>query len=219
MFESDRRPDLLSPTVVAELRREPHVKRSGGRAAALAAIMDAVREAPAPTRATPAARRRLALRPAPPRWALRRGVFSAAGGALAASLALSATWLGTIGHAARARAANVIADSAARAVPAMARLVGAGVLRDSLVDRALVLAIRDTLRVVHFAFEAPATARVALVGDFTQWDTNAVALHRSGNAWRADVKVGAGRHRYGFVVDDTQWVAMAERSRAVADTI
>jgi 1,4-alpha-glucan branching enzyme len=101
----------------------------------------------------------------------------------------------------------------------MARLVGASVLRDSLVDRALVLAIRDTLRVVHFAFEAPAAARVALVGDFTRWDTNEVALDRSGKAWRADVNFGAGRHRYGFVVDDTQWVAMADRTRAVADTI
>jgi hypothetical protein len=216
MFESDRAHDTLPPSVVAELRRAVPPRHTGGRAGAIASIMAAVHAAPTPHRA--AARARFSLRPVAPRWA-RRGIFSPSGAALVACLTLCATWLGAIGDAGRVRARETLADSAARVAPAVARLVRPGVLRDSLLDRALVLAIDDTLRVVRFVLDAPSASRVALVGDFTGWATRAVPLHRDGERWAADVALVGGRHRYGFVVDDTQWVARGRDSRALPDTL
>lgn len=217
MFESDRARDGMPEELIAALRRPMTSTRAGGRAAAVASIMDAVRRAPAPTR-RPGVPGHLTLRPAPPRWARRRGMLSPVGALLAACVTLVVTWLGAIGDAGRVRARETIADSAARVVPAVAHLVRPGVIRDSLLDASLVVAIADTLRVVHFVLEAPRAAQVALVGDFTRWDTNAVALHREGARWAADVAVRGGRHRYGFVVDETRWIA-ATPARAAEDTI
>ena len=54
-------------------------------------------------------------------------------------------------------------------------------------DSVLTVAIRDTLALVRFSLIAPRDAR-------------------SGE-WEAQVAMVRGRHRYAFVVDDTQWVA------------
>ena len=68
-------------------------------------------------------------------------------------------------------------------------------------------AIRDTLRLVRFVLAAPAARSVALVGDFNGWSASAtpLAADRAG-AWAAAVALAPGRHRYAYVVDDTQWV-------------
>jgi hypothetical protein len=68
-------------------------------------------------------------------------------------------------------------------------------------------AIRDTLRLVRFVLTAPAARSVALVGDFNGWSRRATPLVvERGGAWVAAVALAPGRHRYAYVVDDTQWV-------------
>ena len=60
---------------------------------------------------------------------------------------------------------------------------------------------------LHFAIGAPAANRVALVGDFNQWDPHASPLVRSADGrWQAHVAVPPGRYEYAFVIDDGQWV-------------
>src|SRR5688500_13285420 len=69
-------------------------------------------------------------------------------------------------------------------------------------------AIRDTLRIVQFMLTAPAASRVALAGDFNGWDTRGTPLARDSRdgRWAITLALAPGRHRYAYVVDDTQWV-------------
>jgi hypothetical protein len=211
MFDAHDDLETLPPSLAAALRRD--VRPVRGRDAAVVAIMDAVRAAPAPRRGSVRSRL-LTLRPMRPRWALRRGALSPAGAMLAACLTLAVGWLGTLGGQ---RGVGVRPMSGEQAVGS----VRPSTIRDSLLDNAIVLAIRDTVRMVRFALEAPAASRVALVGDFTGWGDRAVPLRRRGSSWAADVPLRFGRHRFGFVVDDSQWVG-AGRAAArgyAADTV
>ena len=85
-------------------------------------------------------------------------------------------------------------------------------------DSVLSVAIRDTLALVRFSLIAPRAARVELVGDFNAWRSGATTLERDAQsgAWVAHVAVAHGRHRYAFVVDDTQWVADPAAPAALA---
>jgi hypothetical protein len=223
MFDAHDDLDTLPPSLSAALRRD--VRPARGRDAAVGAIMDAVRAAPAPQRGR-ARSRLLSLRPMRPRWALRRGALSPAGAMLAACLTLAVGWLGMLGGQ-RGLVAPVGQGTAS------AGSVRPSVIRDSLLDNAIVVAIRDTVRMVRFALEVPAASRVAVVGDFTGWGAQAVALRRRGGAWWGDVPLRNGRHTFGFVVDDSQWVGATRAAahgyradtlalapaRAVGDTI
>jgi predicted carbohydrate-binding protein with CBM48 len=82
------------------------------------------------------------------------------------------------------------------------RASGAHLLGDTV-----AATLRDTMRLVQFMLVAPAASRVALAGDFNAWNLRATPLGRSGDGpWTVAVALPAGRHRYAFVVDDTQWV-------------
>ena len=68
--------------------------------------------------------------------------------------------------------------------------------------------VRDTTHLVRFALVAPGAARVTVVGDFNAWEPEATPLARADDStWTASLALNVGRHRYAFVVDDTQWVA------------
>lgn len=69
-------------------------------------------------------------------------------------------------------------------------------------------ALRDTLRIVQFMLTAPAASRVSLAGDFNGWDARSTPLARStrDGRWAVTLALAPGRHRYAYVVDDTQWV-------------
>ncbi len=68
--------------------------------------------------------------------------------------------------------------------------------------------VHDTTRLVRFALVAPAASRVTLVGDFNGWGPETTPLARADDStWTALLALNVGRHRYAFVVDDTQWVA------------
>lgn len=111
-------------------------------------------------------------------------------------IALAASFVGLI-------CVNAVQSLAGRSGADAPAVASAG-LGDSVAN-----ALHDTLRLVRFMFEAPSARRVTLVGDFNRWDPRATPLataERRG-AWSATVALGPGRHRYAFVVDDTQWLA------------
>lgn len=57
-------------------------------------------------------------------------------------------------------------------------------------------------RVVKFVLVAPQAAKVALVGDFNGWDSNATPAERqSDGSWATYVPLKPGRHVYSFVLD------------------
>jgi hypothetical protein len=60
---------------------------------------------------------------------------------------------------------------------------------------------------VQFMLIAPSATRVALVGEFNDWDPAATPMVRaSGGAWHVALPLARGRHVYAFVVDGTSWV-------------
>jgi len=75
-----------------------------------------------------------------------------------------------------------------------------------------VAARPDTVHVVRFVLVNPDAKRVALVGNFNQWQKNATLLHATGTAgvWTVDVPLRNGRHEYAFIVSDQDgehWIA------------
>ena len=61
---------------------------------------------------------------------------------------------------------------------------------------------------VRFELHAPGAARVALVGDFNDWDPAATPMRCEAVAgrWSVSLPVSRGRHVYGFVVDRRHWL-------------
>lgn len=62
----------------------------------------------------------------------------------------------------------------------------------------------------QFVLVAPHAARVAVVGDFNDWDaarTPMRPLRADGTVWTAVVPLAPGRYRYAFLVDGSQWLA------------
>ena len=61
---------------------------------------------------------------------------------------------------------------------------------------------------VRFTLEIPGSSRVALVGDFNDWNPDATPLAPAGpSAWTVTIPLPPGRYRYTFVVDGSRWVA------------
>lgn len=70
---------------------------------------------------------------------------------------------------------------------------------------------------VQFVFVAPQARRVAVVGDFNDWDVAASPLTSSGGVWSRQIDVPFGRHDYAFVVDGERWVRDPNAPQAPAD--
>jgi hypothetical protein len=60
---------------------------------------------------------------------------------------------------------------------------------------------------ITFALSAPAAGRVALIGDFNDWNPDANPLQRRSSQWSVTLKLKPGRYRYSFVVDGSSWQA------------
>ena len=60
---------------------------------------------------------------------------------------------------------------------------------------------------VQFVFVHRTAQRVALVGDFNDWDPRATPLVSSGGVWSATVPLEPGRVLYSFIVDEHAWYA------------
>lgn len=72
---------------------------------------------------------------------------------------------------------------------------------------------------VQFVVTAPGATRVALVGDFNEWNPMATALRATERAgvWSVIVPLAPGRHEYAFVVDGERWMHDPAAPRAASD--
>jgi 1,4-alpha-glucan branching enzyme len=61
---------------------------------------------------------------------------------------------------------------------------------------------------VQFVLSAPGASGVSLVGDFNDWDPNAIPLRPTsdGAVWSVTIPLEPGRHEYAFLVDGSTWV-------------
>jgi hypothetical protein len=113
-----------------------------------------------------------------------------AAAATLAVVALGGTLVGRVAAGDEAARRDAVVAESTSAAAATARLVAAPAVP----------------RVVRFTLRAPDARRVALVGDFNGWDATAAPLARRGDEWTIVIPVAPGRHVYGFVVDDAQWI-------------
>ena len=61
-------------------------------------------------------------------------------------------------------------------------------------------------RPVRLRLAAPASSRVAVVGDFNNWDPAATPLRRAGGGtWIVELRLKPGRYHYTFLIDGRRW--------------
>jgi hypothetical protein len=62
-------------------------------------------------------------------------------------------------------------------------------------------------RQVYFRLDAPASSRVAVVGDFNDWDPAATPLRPTGDhgTWVVELRLKPGRYHYTFLIDGRRW--------------
>jgi Carbohydrate-binding module 48 (Isoamylase N-terminal domain) len=62
-------------------------------------------------------------------------------------------------------------------------------------------------RPVHLRLDAPASSRVAVVGDFNDWDPSATPLRLvgKGGVWMVELRLKPGRYNYTFLIDGRRW--------------
>jgi hypothetical protein len=60
--------------------------------------------------------------------------------------------------------------------------------------------------VTRFVYMAPTATRVAVTGDFVNWEPAGIPLEPRGNGvWIAELRLQPGLHYYVFVIDGTEW--------------
>lgn len=59
---------------------------------------------------------------------------------------------------------------------------------------------------VHFRLDAPQATRVALAGDFTEWQPEYELFEQQPGVWSVVVPLEPGVHDYAFVIDGQRWV-------------
>ena len=62
-------------------------------------------------------------------------------------------------------------------------------------------------RQVYLRLDAPASSRVAVVGDFNDWDPAATPLRPTGDhgTWVVELRLKPGRYHYIFLIDGRRW--------------
>jgi Carbohydrate-binding module 48 (Isoamylase N-terminal domain) len=62
-------------------------------------------------------------------------------------------------------------------------------------------------RPVRLRLAAPTSSRVAVVGDFNDWDPAATPLHPAGDGgtWIVELRLKPGRYHYTFLIDGRRW--------------
>lgn len=62
--------------------------------------------------------------------------------------------------------------------------------------------VKKTVKPVNFVCSAPEAKAVSLVGDFNDWDPQALPMKRHPDgSWTGQVTLGQGHHHYQFVID------------------
>ena len=59
---------------------------------------------------------------------------------------------------------------------------------------------------VHFRLDAPQATRVALAGDFTEWQPEYELFEQQPGVWSVVVPLQPGVHDYAFVIDGQRWI-------------
>ncbi|MES2124114.1 MAG: isoamylase early set domain-containing protein [Gemmatimonadota bacterium] len=71
---------------------------------------------------------------------------------------------------------------------------------------------------VTFALDQPVPGHVALVGDFTDWRTDRLAMTpRDGGGWEVTLRLRPGRYRFAYVADDGEWIPDPSAAPAADD--
>jgi 1,4-alpha-glucan branching enzyme len=99
-------------------------------------------------------------------------------------------------------------------------LVAGSVVATWLGSRRLVgspEAVGPASQPVRFTLEASGLRRVAVVGDFNNWDPRATPMRRHGGTWDITLPLQPGRYRYSFVADDQKYLADPGRPPAGDD--
>ncbi len=70
-----------------------------------------------------------------------------------------------------------------------------------------VVAVPTDARPVSLHLKAPASSRVAVVGDFNDWDPAATPLRPAGRdgGWVVELRLKPGRYHYTFLIDGRRW--------------
>lgn len=75
-------------------------------------------------------------------------------------------------------------------------------LRQYTLDQPDRYSAKNMAKPVPFVCRAPHANKVALIGDFNNWDETAHPMQRQPDgAWRLEIPLPHGHHRYRFVVD------------------
>ena len=83
---------------------------------------------------------------------------------------------------------------------------------------AIAPAATPAQRMTEFIFVNPSASKVAIVGDFNDWDEGVSQLRRLGDGvWAITIPLAPGRYHYTFVVDGTTWVADPAAPRTLED--
>jgi hypothetical protein len=116
-----------------------------------------------------------------------------------AGLALAAGLAGVVALAARR---NDIGARTAAPVPAVAFTPAAAPMQQP----------------TEFIFVNASASKVAIVGDFNDWDEGVSPLRRIGqDVWAITIPLAPGRYHYTFVVDGTTWVPDPAAPRTLED--
>ena len=104
----------------------------------------------------------------------------------------------------------LVAGRTVRVSPLAGALAAAAVLALVLVTRAIpdrtaLPAVAENVT-TRFIYLAPQASRVAVTGDFVNWDPDGVPLERrSDGVWVAELRLEPGLHHYVFVIDGADW--------------
>ena len=79
---------------------------------------------------------------------------------------------------------------------------------DRIDDEVLQRVVAELRRPVRLRLAAPASSRVAVVGDFNDWDPAATPLRPAGDGgtWIVELRLKPGRYHYTFLIDGRRWV-------------
>jgi 1,4-alpha-glucan branching enzyme len=71
-----------------------------------------------------------------------------------------------------------------------------------------MIKVSPKTRKVTFQLNVEQAEKIAVVGDFNNWDSSATPMkfNKRAGVWKADVTVPAGVYQFRYLVNDSEWV-------------